>query len=306
MVRCDACYVKIEIMTGRRLAIVAAIAFSLLVVGCSSMSGVQRVFIWGTDFKLSQDVAYGADPRQKVDIYTPRKAPPKATVLFIFGGSWTGGSRDLYRFLGQAFASRGYQLVVADYRLYPQVRYPAFVEDGAKAFAWVKSNIASYGGDPKRVFVMGHSAGAYNAAMLMIDGEWLKPYGLRPKDALALVSMAGPLTFNPRQTDSTKDIFSAPADINTARPVKLAAAGAKDAPPMLLVHGTADTTVYPWNSEKFADAVNGAGGTATLKEYAGVDHLGVITCFAWPLRWKAPCLDDVTGFMDKVLQANPT
>src|SRR5882757_8823023 len=103
-----------EIMAVRRLLAVAAFAFALLATGCSSMTGVQRLFIWGTDFSLTRDVAYGTDSRQKLDIYTPRAAP-KATVLFFYGGSWTSGDRNLYRFLGQALASRGYQLVVADY-----------------------------------------------------------------------------------------------------------------------------------------------------------------------------------------------
>ncbi len=264
------------------------------------MTGVQRLFVWGTNFTVTSDVSYGADPRQKLDIYTPRKAPPVATVLFIYGGSWKSGDRSLYRFLGEAFAAKGYQLVVADYRLYPQLSYPGFVEDGAKAFAWVKANIAGYGGRPDRLFLMGHSAGGYNAAMIMVDPSWLRPYGLKPKDAIGLILLAAPLSFNPAETASTKDIFATAPDINAARPIKLAAAGAAGMPPVLLLHGTADDTVGHWNSENFTKAVNDAGGGAELKLYSGVSHLGVITCFAWPLRWRASCLEDATGFMSKL------
>jgi acetyl esterase/lipase len=267
------------------------------------MNGGQRLLVWGTDFRLEQAIAYGPDARQTLDIYTPRRVAPRATVLFLYGGSWKSGDRGLYRFLGQAFASRGYQLAVADYRLYPAVRYPAFVEDGALAFAWVKGNIARHGGDPARVFVMGHSAGAYNAAMLAIDGRWLAPYDLTPRDMLALVALAGPLSFNPAETESTRDIFAGVADINTARPIKLAAAGAASAPPMLFLHGTADTTVGAHNSQNMAAAVTDAGGSATLKLYQDATHLGVITCFAWPLRWKAPCLNDVDAFLSARLNA---
>lgn len=274
----------------------AALALALVLAGCSGMSATQRLLVWGTDFSLRRDIAYGPDPRQKIDIYTPRRQPPRATVLFLYGGSWKSGERRLYRFLGQALASRGYQLAVADYRLYPQVRYPAFVEDGARAFAWVKSNIAGYGGDPGRVFLMGHSAGAYNATMLAIDGRWLAPYGLKPADIGAVVSLAGPLSFNPLKSDSTRDIFAGIPDIDTARPIKLAATGARTAPPMLFLHGTADATVGDHNSRNMAAAVTDAGGSAELKLYQDVSHIGVVSCFAWPLRWQAPCLTDVDAY----------
>lgn len=289
----------------RRIAHFALVALALALVGCGSMSGLQRVLIRGNSFTLVTGIAYGPEPRQRIDIYTPKDAPPKATILFLYGGSWKGGDRGLYRFLGQALAGRGYQLAVADYRLYPQVRYPAFVEDAAGAFAWVKSNISAYGGDPNRLFLMGHSAGAYNAAMIMIDGQWLAPHRLRPSDALGLISLAGPFSFNPRETSSTKDVFSEAPDINAARPVKLAANGAKSAPPMFLLHGTADDTVGSWNTQNFASAVNDAGGHAELILYPDIGHLGVITCFAWPLRWRAPCLDDVTSYMEKILSQPP-
>lgn len=285
-----------------RIFLAAGLAAGL--AGCTaSMNIAQRVLIWGTEFDLKSDIAYGADPRQKLDIYTPKGAPPKATVVFIYGGSWTGGEKSLYRFLGQAFAARGYQLVVADYRLYPQVRYPGFVEDSARAFAWTKTNVAAYGGDPSKLILMGHSAGGYNVMMLAIDPQFLAAHGLAPRDALAVVSAAGPLSFNPRETASTKDIFSTAEDINTARPVKLAASGAAGAPPMFLLHGKDDTTVGSFNSTNMTNAVNEQGGQATLKLYDGVSHLGVITCFAWPLRWRASCLDDTDAFIDTVLKA---
>jgi acetyl esterase/lipase len=285
-----------------RVFLAACLAASLS--GCTaSMNITQRVLIWGTGFDLKTDLAYGADPRQKLDIYTPKGAAPKATVVFIYGGSWTSGTKSLYRFLGQAFAARGYQLVVADYRLYPQVRYPAFVEDSAQALAWTKSNIAAHGGDPSKLILMGHSAGAYNVMMLAVDPQWMAPHGLKPGDALGVIAAAGPLSFNPRETASTKDIFATAGDINAARPVKLAASGAAGAPPLFLMHGTADTTVMSHNSQNMTNAVNEQGGRATLKLYEGVSHLGVISCFAWPLRWRAPCLDDADAFIDTLLRA---
>jgi len=287
----------------RPLRSLAVALFALLLAACGSMSASQRLLVWATDFRVESGISYGSEPRQTLDIYTPKRGAPRATVLFLYGGSWKSGDRSLYRFLGQALAGRGYQLVVADYRLYPAVRYPAFVEDGARAFAWVKANIARHGGDPARVFAMGHSAGAYNAAMLTVDARWLEPYGLGPADMLGLVALAGPLSFNPAKTDSTKDIFAAVEDIDAARPIKLAASGTRAAPPMLFIHGTADETVGAHNSQNMADAVTATGGSAELKLYQGVSHLGVITCFAWPLRWKAPCLNDVDAFFTARLTA---
>ena len=281
-----------------RLGLAAALVGSLFLAACTgSMSLIQRALIWETGFSAVRDVAYGGDPRQKLDIYTPRGAPPQATVMFVYGGSWTSGSRTLYRFLGQALAGRGYQTVIPDYRLAPAHAYPDFVEDTARAFAWVKSNIAAHGGDPARVFLMGHSAGAYNVTMIAIDPVWLAPHGLTPRDALGVLALAGPLTFNPLNTASTQPIFAPAADIERARPVKLAAAGAASAPPFLLVHGAADRTVGVHNSENFAAALTAAGGTALLKTYPGAGHLTVVTCFAWPLRWRAPCLDDADAFI---------
>lgn len=279
------------------------LVLALTLAGCaSSMSFVQKALIWSTDFSVQSDIAYGPDPRQALDIYTPRGKPPKATVLFIYGGSWTSGSRSMYRFMGQALAGRGYQTVIADYRLAPAHNYPAFVEDTAQAFAWVKGNIAAHGGDPSRVILMGHSAGAYNVVMVAIDPVWLAPYGLKPKDALGVLALAGPVVFNPLKTNSTKAIFQSAPDIDKARPIKLVAAGARDAPPFLLIHGTGDTTVMPSNSEEFSAQVNAAGGKATLKTYEGAGHLTVVTCFAWPLRWRAPCLDDADAFFTSLLR----
>lgn len=283
----------------------AALAVALLAGACSNMSLAQKILVPATGFTVAADIAYGADPRQKLDIYTPRAGAPKGTVLYLYGGSWKSGTKALYRFLGQALTGRGYQVVVADYRLYPAVRYPAFVEDGARALGWVKANIAAYGGRPDRLFLMGHSAGGYNAAMLAIDGSWLAPYGIKPGDLKGAVLLAPPLSFDPRKTESVADVFADTADIETARPVKLAAAGARAAPHFLLMHGTADDTVAVWNSENFAKAVNDAGGRATLKTYAGTGHLGVVTCFAWALRWRQSCLEDATGFMDKRLLETP-
>lgn len=268
------------------------------------MTLAQRLLIPGGNFRVQTGISYGPEARHRLDIYTPRSAPPRASVLFLYGGSWRSGSRALYRFLGQAMTGRGYQLLVADYRLFPGVRYPAFVEDAALAFAWAKANLAAYGGRPERLALMGHSAGAYNAAMVSIDPSWLDPHGLTPAGILATVTIAGPLSFNPATTASTRDIFATAADIEAARPIKLAASGAAGAPPFLFLHGQGDRTVGFHNSRNMADAVNAAGGAAELRLYPGVSHLGIVAAFAWPLRWRAPSLEDVDIFLSQSLPAD--
>lgn len=260
------------------------------------MSFIQHMLIPGTGFSLAEGLAYGPEARHRLDIYTPRGAPPRGSVLFVYGGSWTSGTRTLYRFLGAALAGRGYQTIVADYRLSPQVAYPAFVDDTARAFVWAKTHIGGHGGDPSRLFLMGHSAGAYNVAMIALDPAWLAAHGARPAHALGVAALAGPLSFHPLKTETTRPIFAPAPDIEAARPIKLAAAHAADAPPFLLLHGTADRTVGPHNSANFADAMQAAGGRAALKLYPRAGHLTVMACFAWPMRWRAPGLDDVDAF----------
>jgi acetyl esterase/lipase len=260
------------------------------------MSTLQRLLIWGWGFGLEEEIAYGPLDRQKLDIYTPADGKPKATVVFFYGGSWTSGTRSLYRFLGEALTGRGYQLVVPDYRLWPEAGYPAFLEDSAKAVAWVKANIAARGGSPDRVFLMGHSAGGYNAAMLALAPELMKAERGGAMQLLGVVPLAAPLSFKPLEWDSTREIFAASAtDPDAARPIKRAHG---EAPPFLLVHGTGDKTVGDHNSKNMAAALSDAGARSQVVLYEGAGHLTPVTCFAWGLRWQAPCLDDVTRFFE--------
>src|SRR5215475_12766126 len=144
-----------------------ALGFLGLLTACSQ-AALNLVAPGG--YRVVRDLAYGADPRQKLDLYVPDKLTgPAPMLLFFYGGSWTGGNKALYPAFGQAFASKGIITAVADYRLYPQVRYPAFVEDGAQAFAWLHTHATQYGGDPGGLFLSGHSAGAYIAVMLAAD-----------------------------------------------------------------------------------------------------------------------------------------
>lgn len=122
------------------------------------------------------------DPRQKLDVYRPKKMmPPAKVVIFFHGDSWRNGSKTDHRFVGQALTSRGFVVVIPDYRVYPQVIFPAFVEDGASAVRWVRDNISTYDGDKNQLYLMGHFAGSHIAALLTLDFRYLHAVGARTK-----------------------------------------------------------------------------------------------------------------------------
>jgi acetyl esterase/lipase len=241
-------------------------------------------------------IAYGTDERQKLDIYVPtsKAAKPYPVLIFFHGGAWRDGERDGYGFLGRAFAARGIVTVIADYRKAPNVRFPAFVEDTASAIAWVNSNIGKHRGDPARMFIMGHSAGAHIAMLAALDKRWLKTKGLDPDIIKGVIGLAGPYDFLPLTTDSSKIALGQWPNLAETQPITYARA---DAPPLLLLTGDADTVVKPQNSLSLNAKMSELGGTSELKIYRGTDHAEIIMAIARPFRKKAPVIDDVLGFM---------
>lgn len=165
--------------------------------GCSA-SGALNALVPSDSYRLRADLAYGPAARQRLDVYLPlERRTPGPVVVFFYGGSWTTGERATYRFVGEALASRGIAVVVADYRLSPAVRYPVFLQDSAQALRWTMDHLGELGADPRQVFVMGHSAGAYNAAMLALDARWLAGAGLQPAQLAGWIGLAGPYDFLP-------------------------------------------------------------------------------------------------------------
>jgi acetyl esterase/lipase len=246
---------------------------------------------------LAKDQAYGTHPRQRLDIYAPRKLAAGAKVpviVWFYGGSWNSGSRQGYAFAGRALASRGFVVAVPDYRLVPEVRYPGFLEDGAAAVKWLRANIARHGGDPDRLVLAGHSAGAYNAAMLALDPRWL---GSDRTAVRGLIGLAGPYDFLPLDVASTQNAFGHVADLPATQPVNHAGAGD---PPALLVAGAEDTLVRPRQTAALAQRLKEAGVSAETRLYPGVGHIGVMTALSKPLRGKAPVLQDAADFAARV------
>jgi acetyl esterase/lipase len=239
---------------------------------------------------------YGPLDRQKVDIYPARGRTdgPSPVLVFIYGGGWTEGKRSLYRFLGNAYAAKGYTVAIPDYRLHPEARFPDFVDDAALAVKWTTEHIDDYGGDAQRLHLMGHSAGAHTGALLCLDRRHLAAVDLAPDRIKSFTGIAGPYSFNPLEFESTRPLFEHLEDINVARPIKHAHG---DGPPMLLLHSRPDKTVPVHNSEHLHTAITEAGGRARRITYPLVGHVAIILSIATPARLLAPVFRDSLAFM---------
>ena len=225
-------------------------------------------------YKLEPDVAYGIHRRQKLDIYEPLIEENKdIIIMFIYGGSWRSGERSNYRFIAQRFVSQGYTTIVPDYRLYPEIQFPAFVDDIAKAIVWTHRRYEQKNNPPK-IILVGHSAGAHIAALLALDNRYLKRAGASTKIISGWVSLAGPHAFNPLKTKSTKPIFNNFAsNIEQNKPTTFARS---EAPPGLLLHGKKDTIVYERNSTLLASAIKTKNGRITLRAIDDVGHIEIL------------------------------
>lgn len=275
------------------LALWAAVAATSALAVFNALVPVDR----GVE-RVAEGEAYGPDPRQKLDVYRPVKAAAGLPVLvFCYGGAWNSGERVLYEFAGRAFAAAGFLTIIFDYRLVPDHRFPAFVEDTAAAMAWASRNAARFGGDGGRLFLAGHSAGAYNVAMAALDPRYLAAHGLEPGVVAGVAALAGPFDFLPLDGPSTIEAFGQWPDLGETQPVN---AVTRQAPPFLLITGDADRTVYPRNSRRLAERLTDSGVEARLVVLEGLGHADVVTALAWPLRWRAPVLGLVTEFFREV------
>jgi acetyl esterase/lipase len=275
-------------------ALRAALLTSLL-AACSPLALVNAVSPGGAA-EASQGIRYGAGERRLLDVYRPKTNAAQAPVIvFFYGGNWVSGERKDYAFVGRALAARGYVVVVPDYRLYPQVGYPDFLDDAAQAVAWTERRIAAYGGDRHQVFVMGHSAGAYNAAMVALDERWLGRYGLRPDSLRGWIGLAGPYDFLPVQNRTTRPVFHYPDTPADSQPVNHVGASG---PPALLIAAREDKLVNPArNTGGLAARLRAAGVPVTETYYDGVGHATLVASLSSTLRRLAPTLDAVDAFV---------
>ena len=266
-----------------------------LLTACSAVDLLNATVSTDT-YKRTEGLAYGPDPRQKVDVYQPARAaanPPM--VVFFYGGSWSFGDRADYRFVGEALASQGVVAVIADYRLSPQVRYPVFVQDSASAMRWAFDHAAEYGVSASRIFVMGHSAGAYNAAMLALDKRWLEGVGLSPSQLAGWIGLAGPYDFLPIGDPKTQVAFSWPDTPADSQPLFHAS---RASPPALLLAPINDSVVNPIRSTvAMAQKLKSSGVRVESEQFDNVSHVTLVASMASVLRSRAPVLERVTAFV---------
>ena len=239
------------------------------------------------------DIPYADGKRKKLDIYQPKDMTgPAPVVMFIYGGSWRAGDKFEYEFAGRALAASGFVTVIADYRLWPEVKYPDFLEDCAQAMRWIQDNIAGYGGDPKRFFLAGHSAGAYNAVMLGLDSSFRRDYGVT-MPVRAIAGLSGPYNFYPFEYDQVRDTFGGAPNPEGTQPINLVTA---DAPPILLASGTGDPIVRVQNSLDLANRLRAGGVWVTEKYYEGFGHIEPVVAMGAMMRFRMPVLSDMVEF----------
>ena len=244
--------------------------------------------------RVARNVPYGPHRRQALDIYAPTSAGgPWPVIYFVYGGSWDVGSRSYYGFVGRALAAMGFVVVIIDYRLIPEVEYPVFIDDCTDGLVWVLDHIADYGGDPRRVALMGHSAGAYNAVMVLLQARQLPARGIAGS-IRAFAGLSGPYDFYPFDVAVSIRAFGAVADPKSTQPIHLVR---PDLPPMFLATGEADTVVLPRNTVALASRLQAAGVSVVERHYPGIGHAGLLLALGVLNRRKAPILSDVTSFL---------
>jgi acetyl esterase/lipase len=267
---------------------------ALVVVACGGVAftAANAPALFG-EFDRRADVPYGTGARQRLDVYTPWNAQNKPVIVFWYGGGWDHGKKAQYRFVGAALAKAGYVAVLPDYRLYPDAKFPAFIQDGAEALAWVVSHAAEIGGDPRRIYVAGHSAGAHLAAMLAYDRAQLDRIGLPADTVRGFIGLSGPYALTPNNA-TYNAIFAAPFTPAEWQPVQLVKSGA---PPALLIHGAADDVVAVSHAQKMAAALQAAGVGVTLRIYPDRGHRDPVAAFAVPSAHKLPVLEEIQRFV---------
>jgi acetyl esterase/lipase len=247
-----------------------AVAGLFTLIGCSP-ARVASLLTPSNGVRRETGLAYGPLPRHRLDIYAPNTLTPDAPVLlFLHGGGWVSGSRADYGFVGVALARLGALVAVADYRLWPEAGFPAFVEDGVLAARWLSGHAPA-----RRLIVMGHSAGAFTAAAIALDPRW----GARDH-IQGLIGISGPYDFGPEEV-TPPDIFAGLTRVRAAPPDVALEGG----PAMLLLHGAEDRIVGPYHSEILAGRARAAGVPVRHRVWPRLSHIDIMAGFTPASRW---------------------
>lgn len=275
-------------------ALLAFVALQIAIArnGPAVLDTVDRITAADARVERLATVRFGDHPAQKLVVHRPQGLVAHAAqpvLVFIHGGSWDSGDPEDYGFVGRSFAEFGFVTVKAGYRLGADGAFPAMLEDGAAALAWVRENIAELGGDPDHIVLMGHSAGAYNAAMLALDGQWLAARNVPIETVKGVVGLSGPYDFYPFDSDFTRAAFGHSDQPELTQPVNFPSA---ESPPFLLIHGEQDNSVRVRNSLALKQRLAEAGANARLHVFAQMDHSAPLLQLASPWR-RDPAVRDL-------------
>jgi len=266
------------------------------------LAGLYNRLIPGWGMHRERGLAYGEHPRHRLDVYRPAEEAGHArpVIVFFYGGAWDSGHRKMYYFAARSLVDRGYVVAVPDYRLYPEVRYPDFLEDAAGAVSWVGERIDQHGGDPDRIFLMGHSAGAYNAAMVAYDKHRRDPRSFAGT-VRGFIGLAGLYDFLPLDDDELRRIFDSAEDLQRTQPVNFVE---RTSPPALLLAGKNDERVNPWHSRSLARALHQTGVDYRFELLEGAGHIEIMMSLGPGFRARYPTLDAVDAFVTDTIETD--
>lgn len=284
-------------MTSRCLILLAALALA----ACTTPQ-LLNTLTPERGYNFATNLPFDDRTNLKLDVYTPNGARNAPVVVFFFGGRWSSGDKETYKFVGQALASRGFVAVIPNVRLYPEVRFPQFIGDGARALKWTRAQIATYGGDPAKLFVMGHSSGAHIAAMLALNEEYLKDVGGSRTWLRGMIGLAGPYDFLPITAPDLRDLFGPPEAFARTQPVFFVDG---QNPPLLLMHGEDDEVVPVGNTHKLAQAVTRRGGPVETVLYESLSHRMLINSVGLVLRGSTDVLGQIAQFVQREADTPP-
>lgn len=214
-------------MMKRYLIIALMLGYGFLLLAQESDYSTRQNISYYSESEIASD-DYIAE-RCVLDLYYPESKDGFPTVVWFHGGGLTGGDKSIPEMLKE----QGMAVVAVNYRLYPKIKAPVYIEDAAAAVAWVIKNIESFGGDPDLVFVSGHSAGGYLASMVGLDKQWLKAHKVDANQIAGLIPFSGHTIthFTVRKERGIKGTVPVVDDLAPLYHVR------KDAPPLLLITG---------------------------------------------------------------------